>query len=266
LGIAGLPAGQAQDSFPTVSFSGNGLGINRWAGYSSNRNTSNGTILGDNLQWQKGKHSLTIGGQVAWMQYNWLNNATGVNPLQLTFSSNETAGYVAGKTSQDTISGNSYASYLLGAVNAGTFTVSSAPETGARYRAISPYIQDNWRVTSKLTLNLGLRWDYYPTYLEAQDRLSWMDPQKMNTLVNYPGALSFAGSGNTQCNCRTNAKNYFKNFGPRLGFAYAASSRTVVRGSWGVMYTHGNDVSGSATSRQGSGLLGYAASPKRSKF
>lgn len=266
-GITGLPAGQASDSFPTVTFSGTGATLNRWAGYSSNRNTSNGYIVADDLQWEKGKHSLTIGGQVAWMQYNFLNNATGVNPLQLTFNSSETAAYklkADGKpsTSLDTATGNSYASFLLGAVNNGTFTTSAAPETGARFRAISPYIQDNWKVTPRLTLNLGLRWDVYPSYRETLDRLSWMDPTKMNTLVNYPGAMVYGGSGSNKCNCRTNVKDYYKNFGPRLGFSYQLLNNTVLRGSWGVMYTHGNNVGGSATSRQGPGLLGYAASPR----
>jgi hypothetical protein len=261
-GITGLPAGQAQDSFPTVTFAGNGTQLNRWAGYSSNRNVSNGTIFTDNVQWEKGKHSLTIGGQVAAMEYNYLNNATGVNPLQLTFNSAETAGFAAGKNTTDTTLGNAYASFLLGAVNQGTFTVSSAPETGARFRAISPYVQDNWKVNSKLTLNLGLRWDMYPSYRETQDRLSWMDPTAINPLVGVPGAMVYGGFGTGTCNCKTNVKDYYKNFGPRLGFAYALFPKTVIRGSWGVMYTHGNNVGGSATSRQSSGLLGYAASPK----
>jgi len=80
-GIKGLPGGQTQDSFPTVTFTGN-TNINRWAGYSSNQNTANGYVLVDNVQWNVGKHSLTMGGQLVWMQYNFLNNATGVNPLQ----------------------------------------------------------------------------------------------------------------------------------------------------------------------------------------
>lgn len=260
-GITGLPAGQASSSFPTVSFSGNSQNMNRWAGYSGNRNVANGYVAIDNVQWQVGKHTLTLGGQIAWMQYNFTNNSTGTNPLQLTFSSSETAKFKSGST-LDTTTGFAYASYLLGAVNSGTFTQSAAPETGARFRPISPYVQDDWKVSPRLTVNLGLRWDYFPSYREAEDRLSWMDPGVTNTLVNYPGALVFAGHGSGKCNCRTNVNDYYKNFGPRIGFAFQSDPKMVWRGSWGVFYTHGNNVGGSALSRQGAGLQGYSTSPK----
>jgi len=260
-GIAGLPAGQASTSFPTVSFSGNSESMNRWAGYSGNRNAASGFVAIDNVQWNLGKHNLTFGAQIAWMQYNYTVNSTGVNPLQLTFASSETANFSSG-TTLNSGSGFAYASYLLGAADSATFTQSSVPETGARFRPISPYVQDDWKVTPRLTLNLGLRWDYFPSYRESEDRLSWMDPTKTNTLVNYPGALVFGGNGSTSCHCRTGVNDYYKNFGPRIGFAFQSDPTTVWRGSYGVFYTHGNNVGGSATSRQGPGLMGYSVAPK----
>jgi len=117
-GIQGLPAGQASDSFPTVTFTGN-TNINRWAGYSSNRPVASGYVAVDNVQWTKGKHAFTFGGEIAWLQYNYLVNATGVNPLQLTFTNANTAGY-AGTTNQVTTTGQAYASYLIGATNKDT--------------------------------------------------------------------------------------------------------------------------------------------------
>lgn len=259
-GITGLPAGQASDSFPTVTFSGN-TNINRWAGYSSNRPIASGYVLLDNLQWNVGRHALTFGGEIAWMQYNYLVNATGVNPLQLTFNSSATAAYTANATSTVSSTGNAYASYLIGAVNSGNFTFSAVPETGGRFRPISPYVQDDWKVNSKLTLNLGLRWDYFPSYREVKDRFAYLDPNKTNPLVGVPGALVFGGKVSNGCNCSSPINNYMKNLGPRIGFAFQSSPRTVWRGSYGVIYTHGNDVGGSATSRQGSGLMGYSTSP-----
>lgn len=261
LGFSGLPAGQASDSFPKVTWGGNGSTFNQWAGYSANRNVASGYVLIDNLLWNIGKHNFVFGAQVAWMQYNYLNNSTGVNPLQLGFSSSETATFTSG-TTLNSSSGYAYASFLLGASNSAGFTLSAAPETGARFRPISPYIQDDWKVTSKLTLNLGLRWDYYPSYREVQDRASWLDPTLTNSLVNYPGALVFAGHGTGKCNCRNAVDDYFKNFGPRLGLAYRLDNKTVLRASYGVFYTHGNNIGGSATSRQGTGILGYSVSPK----
>ncbi len=258
-GITGLPAGQAQDSFPTVTFTGNTT-INRWAGYSSNRPVASGYVLLDNLQWVKGNHSFTFGGQIAWMQYNFLNNATGVNPLQLTFNSTATAGFTNNTTALAT-SGQAYASFMTGATNNGTFTQSAVPETGARFRPISPYFQDNWKVNSRLTLDYGLRWDFFPSYTEVKDRFAYFDPNATNPLIGAKGAVAFGGHGAGMCNCSSPVNNYFKNFGPRVGFAFQADPKTVFRGSYSIIYTHGNANGGSATSRQGTGLEGYSVSP-----
>ena len=258
-GIKGLPAGQASDSFPTVTFSGN-TNINRWAGYSSNRPVAQGYVAVDNVQWTLGKHSLTIGGEVAWLQYNYLVNATGTNPLQLSFSNANTQGF-AGTTAAVSTTGVGYASYIIGATTGATFTQSAVPETGARFRPISPYVQDNWKINSKLTLDVGLRYDYYPTYKEVKDRFSFLDVHATNALTGNLGALAFGGSGAGTCNCRQPVNDYLKNFGPRIGFAFSPDPKTVFRGSYAVIYTHGNANGGSATSRQGSGLSGFSVSP-----
>ena len=165
----------------------------------------------------------------------------------------------------DTTGGYSYASFLAGAPDSQTLTNSlAAAATGGRFRPVSPYIQDDWKVTSRLTLNLGLRYDFYPTYREQFDRLSFLNPTATNPLTGNLGALQFAGNtaGTASCNCHTGVNNYYKNFGPRLGFAFQTDPKTVFRGSWGVMYTHGNGVGGSAISRNGTGTLGFSASPK----
>ncbi|QEE28335.1 hypothetical protein FTW19_10195 [Terriglobus albidus] len=263
-GISGLPTGQAQDSFPTVTFTGN-TNINRWAGYSSNRPVANGFVLVDNLQYNKGNHTFTFGAQIAWMQYNFLNNATGVNPLQLTFNSTATGAFTvtnnAPTTSINSATGQAYASYLIGAVNTGTFTLSAVPETGARFRPISPYVQDNWKITSKLTLDLGVRFDYFPSYREVKNRFAYFDPNATNPVVGIKGAVAFGGYGSGKCNCDRPVNDYFKGFSPRVGFAYQLDPKTVIRGSYSVIYTHGNANGGSATARQGVGLLGYSVSP-----
>jgi hypothetical protein len=266
-GISGLPAGQAQDSFPTITFTGN-TNINRWAGYSSNRPVANGYVLVDNLQWIKGNHSLTFGGQIAWMQYNFLNNATGVNPLQLTFNSTATAGFAGNTTAVKTATsavtattGQAYASYLSGAVQSGGFTLSSVPETGGRFRPVSPYVQDNWKVSSKLTLDVGLRYDYYPTYREVKNRFAYFDPNATNPLIGAKGAVAFGGSGTGTCNCTSPVNNSWKGLSPRIGFAFTPDPKTVIRGSYSIISTHGNANGGSATSRQGSGLQGYSVTP-----
>jgi Carboxypeptidase regulatory-like domain len=276
-GITGLPAGQAANAFPLTTFAGNGSLPTSWAGSVANGSIANAYIASDNLQWAWGKHSITVGAQIKWLEYNYMINGTGTSPLTLATSSTETQGFLCktgatgtctlanSTTNLDTKTGYSYASLLAGAVDSETLTDNLAiVSTGGRFRPVSPYIQDDWKVTSKLTLNLGLRWDYYPTYREQFDRLSFLDPNATNPITGNKGALAFAGNKATSgsCNCRTNVNDFYKNLGPRLGFAFQSDSKTVWRGSWGVMYTHGNGVGGSAISRNGTGTLGFSASPK----
>ncbi len=260
-GYTGLPSGQAAGSFPIVTFAGTNAPTG-WAGYGANSGVSNSYTLIDNLQYVKGKHTLTVGVDLAWIQYNYFPNTGGSSPVTLATATTETAGFTGGTPVGST--GDSYASFLIGQIDKASLTQNLVAETGARFRPISPYVQDNWKVTSKLTLDLGLRWDYYPTYTEHHNVLSFFDTSLTNPVTGAPGALNYAGSGNGTCNCATNVKNYYKNFGPRLGFAYQSDPNTVWRGSWGVMYTHGNGVGGSAISRQGTGTLGFSAAPSDS--
>jgi hypothetical protein len=276
LGITGLPQGQAQNAFPITTFAGTNAPTG-WAGSAANTAISNAYVMTDNLQWTLGKHAITIGAQYSWLEYQYLINATGTSPLTIANAQTETEGFckaaTAGicttanqaTTTLNSSSGFSYASFLAGAADSQTLTDSlAAPETGARFKPVSPYVQDDWKVNSRLTLNLGLRWDYYPTYQEEHDRLSFFNPAGANSLTGTLGTVQFAGSaaGSAGCNCHTNISNYYKNFGPRVGFAFQSDSKTVWRGSWGVVYTHGNGVGGSAISRNGTGTLGYSTSPK----
>jgi hypothetical protein len=276
-GITGLPSGQASNAFPLTTFAGNGSLPTSWAGSVANGSIANAYIASDNVQWALGKHSITLGVQVKWLEYNYTINGTGTSPLTLATSSNETQGFLCktgatgtctlanSTTNLDTKTGYSYASLLAGAVDSETLTDNLAiVSTGGRFRPISPYIQDDWKVTPRLTLNLGLRWDYYPTYVEQFNRLSYLDPNATNPVTGNKGAIGFAGNTATSgaCNCRTNVNNFYKQLGPRLGFAFQSDPKTVWRGSWGVMYTHGNGVGGSAISRNGTGTLGFSASPK----
>jgi hypothetical protein len=259
LGITGVPDGQASTSFPEVTFAGTDAPF-QWGGDVGSKKISNAYYLIDNYQWDFGRHLLTFGAQVAWLQYQYTLDTGGSSPLILAANTSETAGYSTGTTINPG-TGLAYASFLVGQIDAGSLTQNAVQETGARFRPISPYVQDDWKISRKLTLNLGLRYDFFPTYQEANNVLSFFDPNVINA-SGTSGILQFAGNGPNTCNCTTPVDNYKKQFDPRLGLAYQALPKTVFRASWGVMYTHGNAVAGSAISQNGTGILGFQASPK----
>ena len=258
MGITGLPVGPAQQTFPIVSFASPNAPTSWGATGSTYPNVTvaeNYSLL-DNLQWQKGKHTLTFGGQVAWLLYNVFNVTGGSTPVTLTEAVTETAGIKSGATISG--SGLAYASFLIGQNDKVGFTNYLQQEFGTRFRAISPYVQDNWKVTSKLTLDLGLRYDFFPTLTEVHNAGSFFNPNLANPVTGINGALQFTGTGTNTCNCSTPVSNYYKNFGPRIGLAYQIDPKTVIRASYGIMFTHGNAVGGSATSL---GTLGFSSAP-----
>ena len=262
MGLSGLPAGQASNAFPFVVFAGTDAPTN-WAGEPASVTIAENYTVLDNVQWTVGKHSFTFGGQVAWMLYNVINDTTGTSPITLTTAVTETSAITpssnsAPKYAATSGTGLSYASFLVGEIDKGSFTQYLQSEFGARFRAISPYAQDDWKVNNKLTLNLGLRYDFFPTITEVHNAESYFSPTLANSVTGINGALAFTGSGNGTCNCSTPVSNYLKNFGPRVGLAYQLDSKTVIRSSYGVMFSHGNAVGGLASSI---GTLGFSAAP-----
>lgn len=260
-GVKGLPSGEAASSFPEVAFGGPNA-ITGWRGTNSRAfiEALNNFTWQDNAQWTHGKHALTFGVQIQWLQANERTNAYG-SLATWNFSNTQTAGFDSRGTMVST-TGNSYASFLLGAVNSANVTQDSVVGTGGRYRSYSWWVQDNYKVSQRLTLNLGLRHDIMKPYVEVLDRQSYFDPSLSNpAAAGFKGALAFYGSGKNGCNCRTTIETHYKLFGPRLGFAYSLTPKTVVRGGYSVMYTHRGAVGGRGGARVGTGTLGYSASP-----
>ncbi|RXH54806.1 TonB-dependent receptor [Granulicella sibirica] len=257
-GVTGLPAGQASENFPGVIFGGsNAQGT--WATPSTgNTSVSETYTLVDNLQWVKGKHAMTFGFQYQWLENNASTADTGSLPINLNFSTNDTGNLTGSNFVSGT--GYSYASYILGAVGSTSVTQQSFSVLGGRFHPISPYFQDDWKVTPKLTLNLGLRWDYFPTYNEVLDRWSFLNPNITNPITGNMGALQFAGDhggAGVSCGCRSPVNSWKKNFGPRIGFAYAVDDKTVFRGAYAILYSHGGGTGGAGGAGTGTGQAGF---------
>ncbi len=192
----------------------------------------------EDLSWIHRSHSLKFGYNFQIIQLNrdYMNQAAG----QLRFHRLETArpGDNTGNT------GNSFASFMLGAVDYGFFE--SGYAQGMRYPAHAFYLQDDWKITSKLTANLGFRMELNPPLYDKYDQLSYFDPSLPNPAANgYPGGVRFLGYGPG----RENKRNYYdtqKGYGPRAGLAYQLPKNFVVRAGFGMFYSNykmmgGND-------------------------
>jgi hypothetical protein len=268
-GLTGLPAGEAASTFPAISFSDAVDTATSWhavTGSVSNNEVVNTFVIVDNLQWHKGKHTFTFGGQIQWLQdnYKYPSNSSSY-PLSYSFKANETANFYApGTKTSGTIdsadTGIGFASYLLGAVDSSSLEVTSLPETGARFKTYAPYVSDDYKVARNLTLNLGLRWDLWTPFKEVSNRSSFLNANAINPLTNTRGALNFYGYGPNSCQCESIVPMYWKNLAPRVGFAYAVRPRTVVRGSFGISYARdaaeGGHNSGSRTGPSQQGFAG----------
>lgn len=253
-GLTGLPAGFASSAFPDISFSGVNSPVS-WDGTNSHVfNEAQNTIdIQDNVLWTKGRHNLTFGFQWQTLQ----DNETFALDASFSFSNSQTGQFVNGAISPT--SGLGYASYLLGMVNGSSNTQDSVAETGGRYKTYALYVQDDFKVNSRLTLNLGLRWDIWSPFTEVANRMSFFNPNVANPVVGLPGALQFAGSGPDSCHCSTPIQQHNINPGPRVGAAYSLNDKTVVRAAYSIFYAHAGGVGGRTNGRQGLSQVGFNA-------
>jgi hypothetical protein len=256
-GLTGLPPGIANTGFPDITFSGNNAPVS-WDGTNSHafNEAQNTYDFQDNILWSKGRHNMTFGFQFQSLQDNENTPLTGTQ-AGFTFSNNETANF--GPTgSLISTTGLSYAGFLLGAVDSSVVTQNSVAETGGRYKTYAFYAQDDFKVNSRLTLNLGLRENIWTPFTEVNNVMSFFNPTLANPLAGgIPGALEFAGSGPDSCHCSTPVNQHNLNLAPRIGVAYRFGEKTVIRASYGIFYAHAGGVGGRTNGRQGLSQVGF---------
>jgi len=246
--------------YPNFSFDGPGL-TNSQSGSQGNDATTSDIRtweFADSVSIVHGKHTFGFGIDYrTWLQKRNLSGdflgAFGFQNGTITQDSN-------GCTTPTGIcgTGNSVADFLLGYYNnASTFEPgpfangSDAGNTNRfHFMSIAPYVQDDWRVNNRLTLNIGLRWDYKSVPYEEDNKMFWFDR------ANPGGGLCFANpdlgtqdvsslggpiapDGNgfyRYCGRRNPADASKKPFAPRFGFAYRLTDKTVVRGGYGIFF------------------------------
>ncbi len=255
LNIPELFTGNNDDRIPGVSLSNYATyDVSSWPWH----NKADDYQVRDDLSWVVGSHQLKMGG--SWALYKKTQDLFGDTQGSFNFNG--------------LFTGNSAADFLLGYAN--SYTELAVQDHG-QWNNVSPavYFQDNWHVNSRLTVNLGLRWDGIPHTYEANNRMSdfyqnlynpanrpaFIDGTNGNAISPSSPGLGTSpnpilagtqfylnGIGIAGQNGIPNGmvKNYWTNFGPRLGFAYDISGdhKTVLRGGFGIMYERiqGNDM------------------------
>jgi len=134
--------------------------------------------------------------------------------------------------------GNSIASLLLGTGNSGSL-IQAFKDAAAQSWYTALYFQDDWRITKKLTLNLGLRYDIDTPRTERFNRMNYFDASIKSPLSSVPGYSNLTGGlvfVGVDGNPRTQYITDKNNLAPRIGFAYQASKNTTIRGGYGNIY------------------------------
>jgi hypothetical protein len=259
IGLGNTPTGEGTTSFPLITFSGFADAQSEWYGNGGYLQDENTYDIVDNLLRTHGSHNTSAGFVFQWLDDNQSSHYTATAPMSFAFSNVNTAGYNSSGTVLNTTTGNPYASFMLGAVNSSSVTIQPFSTLGGRFKTFSPYVQDDWRLTPKLTVNVGLRWDLFTPYKEVQNRWSFLNPNLINPATGTLGAIQFAGFGVDSCHCRTPLQTYFGNVGPRFGLAYSLTPKTVLRVAFSTSFSHAGGTGGAGGANNGSGQTGLTA-------
>jgi hypothetical protein len=262
LGIPGLSPGMPVTwGVPSMTFSGDGfsaLGDSSDGPYQNNNNTLQ---FVDNISWIHGKHSFRFGFEYNRQNYNQVGNQ--FSRGQFTFQPNATQSSpnVAGAKT----GGDAFSEFLLGDIYTSTVAVAIANANFQR-NAVAAFADDTWKLTPKITLSLGLRYELTPPWTDLLNNdFTVAIPQIIEAsnqpVANQPyfvreGTCSNVYSGlainwtNTPAVCSNGKfpvqlmKTAYKNFAPRVGISWSPDSKTVIRTGFGIYYNQdiGNAV------------------------
>ncbi len=243
--LTAFPEDSGCKMWPSLSFEGANFGTPRH-GQAPNCEKLNGSFgpelthsWNTDVQKIRGAHTISVG--FSWTRVHTQEGAGG-NRGNVSFHSRQTS-------NDATQTGNGAASFLLGYADSASRTFNSRPATGRSF-GMGTYVQDNWRVNSKLTLNFGLRWDF-AQLLKGDRTGTWVWDQPgtqpfggnitLRDKVNGYPIYYLIDSYNPITKQEGNAPRgvyprHYKNFSPRLGFAYQFMPKTVFRGGFAIFY------------------------------
>jgi TonB dependent receptor len=190
-----------------------------------------------NYTWVKGKHSLKVG-----YEYGWLAQA--ISDFHPKFGSDTYSGQYSSTGSATTAQAANLSDFLFGARN--NYSLNAVNEVNYIRFWHMGYIQDDWKALPNLTINAGLRYEFMAPYYEQDNKLLNFDPVDQQLLQAGSGTdvnstapghiykLHYVGGSSLADRALINPD--YRNFGPRLGFAYQAQPGTVIRGGYGISY------------------------------
>ena len=231
LGLRGIP----DDAFPRFSINGyTALGSNN---QQRDQTPIQQSQISDTISWIHGTHSLRFGGEMRRSR----NRDLRMQLVSGAFTFNRN---VTGLNNRNT-TGNSIASLLLGAPS--NFSAASPPVIDRSSWYVSGFFQDDWQIHRNLVLNLGLRWEIDTPFRTVNNILNGFDMEAINPVSGTRGVVKFAGVGGFPASPHDADWN---NFAPRVGFAWKAfgSTKTVVRGAFGIFYAAPYDGGDATTS------------------
>ena len=239
LGVS-FPAVDGSISLPVIKFdSPFGQQPTQWGlnanGETFSKNRKLGLSFDNNWLWSRGRHTMNIGFEIrrSYQDDQECQQCGG----SFTFNSRTTAN----PATQDS-TGSAFASYLLGYADASQRQF--AIENRLRNIYYAPYFQDDIKITPRLTVNAGLRWDILRPFLENDDNVLFFDPTVANPGAVTTGGTPLLGAANKLGNCSVcsgyrRADVHWKNFSPRIGFAYKLNNKTVILSGYAINFLSG---------------------------
>ncbi len=227
LGLPNYVTRSGKIAAPLVSYSGgyaNGaIGTKTWSIWNMDFEDYE---ISPNLEMNRGRHDIKIGGTFRLHRINFFQPGVPTGSYNFDFTGSSEFPSTGG--------GNSLASFLMG-TGGGNYLVNEAISTQSLDYAM--YVNDTWRVSDRLTLDLGLRYEIAQPETERFNRIDWLNPGvtsplQVPGLPTLNGGMEFAGN-----NQRTPLDTQFSNLGPRIGLAYKITDKTVLRAGYGMFYS-----------------------------
>ncbi|HYP05829.1 MAG TPA: TonB-dependent receptor, partial [Bryobacteraceae bacterium] len=200
---------------------------------------NNNYQLYNNVAWHRGRHNFKFGGEALHVQYNRFESPSTLGDFQFT------SGFTT-RTARADGTGDALASFLLGLPAVASRAVGPSRIDGRQW-SYSLYAQDDFSITPKLTMNLGVRYELSPPMYDQHQQMSSIDYSNVPSpgqifaegrTAFYKPTMFICGQSGTPRGCAYTDRN---NFAPRVGLAYAANERTVIRSGFGMFYA-GNDL------------------------